>query len=48
MLRVRDVMRTRFPLAGHGEPVREVGLTMAREDLDLVPIVDDGGVLDRA
>ena len=29
------------------EPVREVGLTMAEEDVDLVPIVDDGGVLDR-
>jgi manganese-dependent inorganic pyrophosphatase len=45
MLRVRDVMRGEFPLANHVEPVREVGLTMAREDLDLVPIVDDGGVL---
>jgi manganese-dependent inorganic pyrophosphatase len=41
LLRVRDVMRERFPLARHGEPVREVGLIMARADLDLVPIVDD-------
>ncbi len=41
MLRVRDVMRERFPLARDGEPVREVGLIMAREDLDLVPVVDD-------
>ncbi|HET8755378.1 MAG TPA: putative manganese-dependent inorganic diphosphatase [Solirubrobacteraceae bacterium] len=41
MLRVRDVMRERFPLAEHGEPVREVGLIMARDDVDLVPIVDD-------
>jgi manganese-dependent inorganic pyrophosphatase len=41
LLRVRDVMRERFPLAGHGEPVRQVGLIMARDDLDLVPIVDD-------
>jgi manganese-dependent inorganic pyrophosphatase len=40
MLRVRDVMRDRFPLARDGEPVREVGLIMAREDLDLVPVVD--------
>jgi manganese-dependent inorganic pyrophosphatase len=40
MLRVRDVMRERFPLARDGEPVREVGLIMAREDLDLVPVVD--------
>ena len=45
MLRVCDVMRTRFPLAGHGEPVRQVGLIMARDDVDLVPIVDDGGGL---
>jgi manganese-dependent inorganic pyrophosphatase len=41
LLRVRDVMRERFPLARHGEPVREVGLIMARGDIDLVPIVDD-------
>jgi manganese-dependent inorganic pyrophosphatase len=41
LLRVRDVMRERFPLARHGDPVREVGLIMARENLDLVPIVDD-------
>lgn len=45
MLRVRDVMRERFPTANHREPVREVGLTMAREGLDLVPIVDDDGGL---
>ena len=45
MLRVRDVMRRRFPLAGHGEPVRQVGLIMARDDVDLVPIVDDQGRL---
>jgi manganese-dependent inorganic pyrophosphatase len=40
MLRVRDVMRQSFTVANHDEPVREVGLVMAREDLDLVPIVD--------
>jgi manganese-dependent inorganic pyrophosphatase len=45
MLRVSDVMRREFTVAGDGEPVREVGLTMAREDLDLLPIVDGGGVL---
>jgi manganese-dependent inorganic pyrophosphatase len=45
MLRVRDVMRERFPLAEHGEPVREVGLIMARDDVDIVPIVDDAGEL---
>jgi manganese-dependent inorganic pyrophosphatase len=45
MLRVRDVMRERFPLAAHGEPVRHVGLIMARDEVDLVPIVDDDGAL---
>ncbi len=41
MLRVRDVMRDEFPIAKQSEPVREVGLTMARGHLDIVPIVDD-------
>src|SRR5918998_5579121 len=45
LLRVCDVMRTRFPLASHGEPVRQVGLIMARDELDLVPLVDEGGRL---
>ncbi|HSD77059.1 MAG TPA: putative manganese-dependent inorganic diphosphatase [Solirubrobacteraceae bacterium] len=45
MLRVRDVMRQDFSLAGHEVPVREVGRTMARESIDLVPIVDDDGAL---
>ncbi len=45
MLRVRDVMRERFPAAEDGEPVREVGLIMARDDADLVPIVDRKGEL---
>ena len=45
MLRVCDVMRTHFPLADHDEPVRDVGLIMAREEVDLVPVVDgDGGL----
>jgi manganese-dependent inorganic pyrophosphatase len=44
-LRVRDVMRHEFPLATDDEPVRQVGLQMAREDLDLVPIVGQGGEL---
>jgi manganese-dependent inorganic pyrophosphatase len=38
-------MRARFPIARDEEPVREVGLAMAREDMDLVPIVDEGGAL---
>jgi manganese-dependent inorganic pyrophosphatase len=45
LLRVRDVMRGRFPLANHGEPVRQVGLIMARDEVDLVPVVDDGARL---
>jgi manganese-dependent inorganic pyrophosphatase len=44
-LRVRDVMRESFPVANQRQPVREVGIAMAREDLDLVAIVDDGGTL---
>jgi manganese-dependent inorganic pyrophosphatase len=45
LLRVRDVMREKFPLARDGEPVRQVGLIIARDDIDLVPIVDDSGEL---
>jgi manganese-dependent inorganic pyrophosphatase len=45
MLRVQDVMRKKFPLAEHTVPVREVGLIMARDEVDLVPVVADGGEL---
>jgi manganese-dependent inorganic pyrophosphatase len=45
MLRVSDVMRESFPSAHHREPVRDVGLAMASDNLDLLPIVDDAGVL---
>ena len=38
-------MRTRFPPADHREPVRGVGLIMAREEVDLVPVVDADGAL---
>ena len=44
-LRVRDVMRTDFPVARRADPVRSVGLLMASEGLDLLPIVDEDGVL---
>jgi manganese-dependent inorganic pyrophosphatase len=44
-LRVRDVMRTEFPIAHRGDPVRSVGLQMASEGMDLVPVVDDDRVL---
>jgi manganese-dependent inorganic pyrophosphatase len=45
LLRVADVMRERFTLARDGEPVRRVGLLMAREDVDLLPVVGDDGTL---
>jgi manganese-dependent inorganic pyrophosphatase len=43
--RVRDVMKEHFTLADHLEPVREVGLAMAHEDLELIPVVDGEGEL---
>jgi manganese-dependent inorganic pyrophosphatase len=45
LLRVRDVMLDGFPTVSHREPIRQVGLRMAREDLELMPIVDDDGAL---
>jgi manganese-dependent inorganic pyrophosphatase len=45
LLRVRDVMRESFPTAQDDEPVRQVGLAMAREELDLVPVVNADGDL---
>jgi manganese-dependent inorganic pyrophosphatase len=45
LLRVRDVMQEDFPVAEHGRPLREVGRTMTRDDLDLMPIVGPGGEL---
>jgi manganese-dependent inorganic pyrophosphatase len=44
-LRVSDVMIEGFPTVSHREPIRPAGLTMAREDLELMPIVDDDGAL---
>ena len=45
LLRVRDVMRGDFRTAHQAEPVRQVGLAMAREGLDVVPVIDDDGAL---
>ena len=45
LLRVRDVMRDEFPTARDDEPVRQVGLAMAREGLDLLPIVNSSDCL---
>ena len=43
MLRARDVMRPTFAAADHNASLRDVGLAMAKGDLDLIPIVDDDG-----
>ena len=40
LLRVRDVMHEGFERADADAAVREVGLAMAREGLDLIPVVD--------
>jgi manganese-dependent inorganic pyrophosphatase len=45
MLRACDVMQTSFPAAGIEEPIRDAGLSMARAQLELVPVVDDAGAL---
>ena len=45
MLRARDLMQPRFPIMDQHQPIREAGLAMAHAGLDLVPIVDDDGVL---
>ncbi|HEU4973945.1 MAG TPA: putative manganese-dependent inorganic diphosphatase [Baekduia sp.] len=45
MLRVVDVMQTDFYSASVDDPVREVGLRMAADKLDVVPIVDHDGKL---
>lgn len=44
-LRVLDVMQRHFYTASSDDSVREVGLTMAQERLDLVPVVDRDGCL---
>jgi manganese-dependent inorganic pyrophosphatase len=44
-LRARDLMRESFPVARRDEPVRDVGLAMASEGMDLIPVVDDEGAL---
>ena len=45
MLRVCDVMRSRFPVIGQDQPIREAGLAMARAEQDLVPVVDEHDAL---
>lgn len=43
MLRAQDVMSPDHPTACHDASLREVGIAMAKADLDLIPIVDDAG-----
>src|SRR4029079_4082870 len=38
-------MQAGFPTVSHRDPIRQVGLKMAHEDLELMPIVDDDGAL---
>jgi manganese-dependent inorganic pyrophosphatase len=45
MLRAGDVMRHEVPVAREDAAVRDVGLLMAKRDLDMVPVVDERGVL---
>ncbi|HEY2636215.1 MAG TPA: putative manganese-dependent inorganic diphosphatase [Solirubrobacteraceae bacterium] len=45
MLRVRDIMQEDFVTAHEDAPVREVGLLMAQEGLDVVPVQDGDGRL---
>jgi manganese-dependent inorganic pyrophosphatase len=45
MLRAVDVMSTDFPLIREDDPVREAGLAMARADAELIPVVNDDGIL---
>ncbi len=45
MLRAQDVMSPDHPTASHDASLREVGIAMAKADLDLIPIVDDEGIV---
>jgi len=45
MLRVRDVMQETFAVKRDVDSVRDVGLTMARENREIVPVVGDDGRL---
>ncbi len=45
MLRARDVMRHKFPVARAGDPVREAGRALVDAGYELVPLVDDDGAL---
>jgi manganese-dependent inorganic pyrophosphatase len=44
-LRARDVMQRDFAISPDSQPVRQAGLEMARENTDVVPVVDGDGLL---
>jgi manganese-dependent inorganic pyrophosphatase len=44
-LRAGDLMQTEFPRMQAGDPIREAGLAIDHTDYDLVPVVDEDGVL---
>jgi manganese-dependent inorganic pyrophosphatase len=45
MLRVKDVMASDVAVARKNDPLRSVGLTMARRNISQLPIVEDDGTL---
>ena len=45
MLRVKDVMKTDIVTARKDDPLRTVGISMARRNISQMPIVDEDGVL---
>ena len=44
-LRAKDVMRADHPTANHNDSLRDVGIAMAKGDVDIIPIVDDDGAV---
>ena len=44
-LRAGDLMQTEFPSMTAADPIREAGLALDHTDYDLVPVVDEAGVL---
>ncbi|HET7050438.1 MAG TPA: putative manganese-dependent inorganic diphosphatase [Solirubrobacteraceae bacterium] len=45
LVRACDVMHSDFPVVGQDEPIRQAGIALSRAELELVPVVDDGGAL---
>jgi manganese-dependent inorganic pyrophosphatase len=42
---VVDVMRREFPVVSHEESIRDAGALLVAENLEVLPVVDDSGVL---